>query len=126
VDKQLVSLGTAVCPVCGTEHTESVVMQMRGITHPKLPRKMHTGFELCPEHKKLHEDGYLALVVVTSVPEGVPLVEQYNGAERTGEILHMRYSVAADIFNVPLGEMPMTWIDPQAAEMIKGMMPKEG
>lgn len=119
-----VGMGYAVCPVCGKEHDEMVLIERRWI--PAVPTKLEqrnfTGFSLCPEHKKLHDDGYIALVVCSYVPEGVPFIEQYNGAKRTGEIMHMRYSMAARVFNMDVSKLPMTWIDPEAAAKIKAMM----
>lgn len=122
-----VGMGYSVCPVCGKQHDDVVLVESRWApgAQSKLEESNFMGFSLCPEHKKLHDEGFIALVVASYVPEGVPLVEQYNGAVRTGEIMHMKYSAAARIFNVDVSKLPMVWIDPEAAAKIKGMMPKE-
>jgi hypothetical protein len=125
MSKSIVSMGQTVCQVCGIEHSESVVLQSRDITHPKLGPKTFVGFELCPEHKKLHDDGYLALVVVTSVKEQVPFIEQYNSAKRTGDLVHIRRTAAKEIFNITIpNEMEMMWIDPEGFAKLTSMLPK--
>lgn len=124
MEKSHVGMGHSVCPVCGVEHDEVVLIDLR--LKQTLERDNFTGFALCPEHKQKHTEGYVALVVVSYVKEGVPFIEQFNSAKRTGEMIHMKYEAAQRIFNVPIKRtMEMLWIDPEAAEKIKGMMPKE-
>lgn len=123
MSKSHVGMGYAVCPVCGTRHDEVVLLDSR--MKETLERENFTGFALCPEDKKLHDEGYIALVVAASVPEGVPFHEQFNAAKRTGEVIHIRYTVAAQIFNTDLSKLEMVWIDVDGAKKIKTMMPKE-
>jgi hypothetical protein len=124
--KQHVGMGFSVCPVCGKEHDETVLIQRAMGAPPRLEHKNFTGFSLCPEHKKLFDEGYFALVVASYVKEGVSFREQFNSAVRTGDVIHIRRSVAKDIFNVPIpDDQPMTWVDPEVAAKLKSMMPPE-
>lgn len=126
--KGIVSLGYSVCPICCTEHEDnSVWVQMRDITHPKLEQRTFTGFKLCPEHQKQFDDGFLAMVVVKAQPTGNGLLAQYNAslALRTGEVIHIRRTVAREIFNVPISDrLEFMWIDEEAAQRIKDMQEK--
>lgn len=45
------------CPVCGQTHAVGIL----------LDRRLKDS--LCPEHAKLDQDGYIALVVTADVPE---------------------------------------------------------
>lgn len=123
MSKDYVGLGYAVCPICGNKHDEVVLFQCSLGAPPKLERENFAGFKLCPEHKTKFDEGYLALVVVTYVPEHVPLQQQYNEAVRTGEIIHIRRPVAKQVFNVAMpDDLPFMWIDPEAATLIKSMV----
>lgn len=118
MSKNYVGVGYEVCPVCGSRHGEAVLIDKR--LKESLEPDNFLGFNLCPEHKKMEAE-YLALVVVTYVPERVSFREQFNGAKRTGEVIHMRRTLAADFFNVDTSKVPMLWIDPEAAALIKDM-----
>jgi hypothetical protein len=92
--------------------------------------EMHTltGNGLCPEHKKLSDDGYVALVEADpkkSTFKGNGNMDP-SGAYRTGVILHMRRTVARNIFNIEIPDnLPLMFIDPEATAKIKAMMPDE-
>lgn len=125
-EKSHVGTGHSICPVCGVKHNEVVLLDKR--LRPTLEREQTLGFEMCPEHKKLHDDGYLALVVVTYVPQGVQFIQQYNEAKRTGEVIHIRRALAMSIFTgvTITSNMKMMWIDPEGAAKIKAMMSTQG
>ena len=116
--KDIVSLGMATCPVCGARHADSVLIQTRDITHPKLGRETSTGWAMCPEHQKLKDEGYVAMVVVTNTEQ--PTLETAN---RTGDIMHVRESVWPRIFNVPVPPKGLAFIDTEAFTQIKARVP---
>lgn len=124
-EKDIVSMEQHQCPVCGKLHeTGCILLQSRNIDHPKFERDTLTGWSLCPEHKKLHEEGYLALVEIAE-PQYVK--EKYkleDAPQRTGRVMHVRRTLAAEIFDVDLkdakGEFhPMMFIDKQVYDALE-------
>ena len=91
--KSHVGMGVHVCPVCGLEHDEAVLMQTRLGVPPRLTDHEFLGWKMCPEHQKLYDDGYIALIEVTNVPSG------FKDALRTGQIAHVRASAWPKIFD---------------------------
>jgi len=63
-EKSHVGMGYSVCPVCLKEHDEVVLLDKR--LEKTLTRHEFMGWELCPEHKKLIDEGRTALIEVTS------------------------------------------------------------
>lgn len=55
------------CPVCGQTHAVGILLDRR--LKDSLEPETVTGCSLCPEHAKLDQDGYIALVVTADVPE---------------------------------------------------------
>jgi len=94
IDKSYVSIEQAVCPVCGITHdTGDILLHTR--LRPVLESKTVTGWKLCPEHEKLHTDGYVALVECDTSKGGKTL----NTVWRTGQIAHVRRTVFSQIFS---------------------------
>lgn len=121
-EKSHVGMGYDLCPVCGKKHGESVLLDKR--LQNTLERETFTGWNLCPEHQKLFEQGFLALVAVEENPTGDnPLVT----AKRTGVVMHIKREVADDIFNINLPpNIPMTWVEPEVIDKINQMMQEQG
>ena len=71
---------------------------------------------LCPKHKELHENGFIALVVPAISPaEGVTHLKVETA--RSGKYLHIKREVLKNILvNVPAEniELPMLFIDEDA------------
>lgn len=95
MEKSHVGMGVHVCPVCGLEHDEVVLLQTRLGLPPKLTNHMFAGWLMCPEHQKLMDDGYVAMIEVSNQPTGLA------DAQRTGRIAHVRASAWPNIFNSP-------------------------
>jgi hypothetical protein len=125
-DKSYVTLTQHRCIVCGIEYdTGEIMVDMR--LRNTFEHHTLTGNGLCPEHKKLHEDGFVALVE-TDPTKSKPHGDRMNpeDAYRTGVLIHLRRTVARDIFNTDIpDDLPMMFIDPEVTELIKKMMPKE-
>lgn len=91
MEKSYVSLEQHICPVClKTFDTGNLLFdeQLRNI----FERYTVTGYELCEEHKKVIEDGYVILVEVREKP--------FDGKDpyRTGNTAYLKRYVAKDIF----------------------------
>ena len=120
-DKHLVAMEQAQCPVCGVLHATGVLLQSRDITHPKLERVYTTHFGLCPQHKALEAE-YIALLELKREP--TPEENNLRGTWdlRTGQLLHVRRSVFARMFNTPMPEGPLCFMQVGVIARIEAMM----
>lgn len=116
--KDFVGMTFQVCPICGTEHSEAVAIHKR-MAKVLEPRNFE-GFVLCDEHKKMQAE-YIALVEASNTGVGSNLKPQ--NAVRTGNIVHIRRTMAAEIFNVPLpADPPFVYVEVGVIDKLKGMM----
>jgi len=104
MDKSHVGLGHEVCPVCGKEHTESVLLDK--LLRNTLTRHKFTGWSMCPECKTLQGGGYIALVEVSNAT--TPTLEN---ADRTGIIAHVKASVWEQLFNTPVPNRGLCFVE---------------
>ena len=110
-DKSYVSIEKKQCPVCGTLHDVGILLDRR--LRDSMEQSTVTGYALCPEHKELHEKGYIALVV-PAVPPAEDVKTLQVETARSGKFLHIRRSVLKEVLvNVPAEhiELPMMFID---------------
>ena len=115
-DKSNVGMELKVCKVCGKEYATGTVLLHRRLK-PVLERMQVTGWGVCPDHAKLFEEGYVALVGVD--PEKSAAVGgkmAMEDAHRTGSIAHVRRHVFAEVlgpvFGLALDEAtPMVYVD---------------
>lgn len=96
--KSHVGLGAHVCPVCGKEHDEAVLVQTKMGLPPKLTAHEFLGWKMCPEHQELYDRGFIALIEVSNVPTGMV------DAVRTGQVAHIRAVVWPGLFDCPVPE----------------------
>ena len=113
-DKSYVSIEKKQCPICGTLHDVGILLDKR--LRDSMEQSTVTGYDLCPEHKELHEKGYIALVVPAISPtEGVTHLKVETA--RSGKYLHIKREVLKNILvNVPAEhiEHPMLFIEEDA------------
>jgi len=124
MEKSYVGMGHEVCPVCGNKHTESVLIDRR--LKNTLTRDMTIGMSLCPECKSKSEE-YLALVGVSNKGDGSAGSKlKQEDAIRTGELVHIRRTVADKLFNVPFDKkLPMVFVDSEVINHLKEMQSKQ-
>jgi hypothetical protein len=103
--KSHVAMGYATCPICLTDHTQTVLLDRR-MKDTFEHKAYRYGFELCQEHQRLYDEGYIALVGVDT------------DQKRTGEICHIRKTVFEQMFK-PMKEAPMFFCDQEVIEQIK-------
>ena len=118
--KSHVTLEQKQCPVCGKVFDSGALLLDRRLK-PVFEMHTVTGHALCPDDEKKNQDGYIALVVCDeskSAPAGSTM--KLQDAHRTGEVIHMRRTAAARVFNVPMTG-PMAFINQDAAQKIKDM-----
>ena len=126
MEKSFVTLEQHRCLVCGHDYDTGALLLDKHMRN-KFNRNTLTGNGLCPEHRKLYDDGYIALVECDrekSLIEGEMLKPE--DAYRTGNIAHVRRTVANDIFNVKLPDkIPMVFVEPGVIEKLKEAMQAE-
>lgn len=91
MEKSYVTLEQHVCPVClKTFDTGNLLFddKLRDV----FKKYTVTGYELCEEHKKVVEDGYVILVEVRKRPQ------KGQDPYRTGNAAYLKRHVAKDIF----------------------------
>lgn len=92
--KSYVGLGYEVCPICGAEHTETVLLDTR--MKDSLEHHNHTGWSLCPDHQAQADRGFVFLVEMVSEPTGSSsLADTWH--LRTGTIIAIRQEPAKSI-----------------------------
>jgi hypothetical protein len=113
-----------ICIVCGQPFdTGALLLDKR--MRDSMEQHTVTGGGLCPEHDKLFNEGYLALVAAdesksTKEPNGNI---KPSGAYRTGAIVHIRREVARRMFNIPVpDDLPMMFCDPEVVTKLEQMM----
>ena len=110
-NKSYVSIEKKQCPICGTLHDVGILQDKR--LRDSMEQYTVTGYDLCPEHKELHEKGFIALVVPAMPPaEGVTHLKVETA--RSGKYLHIKREVLKNILvNVSAEhiELPMLFID---------------
>jgi len=108
--KSHVSLGFKLCPVCLTKHSEMVLLNKN--LRKTLEGSTFMGYDLCPEHASMSAE-YLTMVGVTGNPELGP-------ASFTGEVAHIRWQAAREIFT-SIGSRPFVFTEPAVIERLKAM-----
>ena len=122
-DKSHVSLEQRVCLVCGTPFdTGNILLDKR--LRASLAHRTTTGWGLCPEHQKLSDDGFVALVECDPQRSGLPRDRlKPEQAYRTGRVAHLKREVFADVFNVSIpAEQPCVFVEPDVIEHLQAMV----
>lgn len=126
-DKSHVSMEQHVCIVCWNQYDTGAILLHKRLRQ-SLERHTITGEGLCPEHQKLHEEGFLALVECdeskSSVRSGANGDIIKPGEEyRTGTITHIRRTAARQIFNVDIpDDLPMMFCPPDLTAKLQEMI----
>lgn len=123
VPDDYVAMGQHICRVCGHAFDSGEILLHRNLRSiPKNARV--TGWGLCPEHQKLYDDGYIALIEAKNPPNGTTM--HLEDANRTGRLVHIRREVAIDIFNIDIPEkLELMFIEPGVIEKLEEMMKPE-
>ncbi len=97
-DKSYVTLETRICPVCCAEHeTNSLLLHRR--LQKVFDRRTPTGWDFCPKHTRLKNEGYVAVVGVDPAKcNGMTP----DGVWRTGKVAHVRSTAWPKIFGDPV------------------------
>jgi len=115
--KSYVTIATKICPVCGVEFDSGELLMDRRMRETFEMRTL-TGMEMCDEHKRMVDDGFIHLIVVKNERRNGADRLKPEDADRTGEVVHMKREAATRLFNVQI-DGPMLFIDEEVAEQIR-------
>lgn len=90
-----------------------------------MERHTATGWGLCPEHQKLSDDGFVALIECDPRRSGSPVgggCVKPEQAYRTGRLAHLKREAFAQVFSVPIAaDQPCVFIEPGVIEQLQTM-----
>lgn len=129
-DKSYVSMAQHRCLVCACLYdTGEILMDTR--LRNTFDRHTITGSGLCPEHQKMYDDGYVALVGVdeskSTIRKGKMMPDD---AYRTGNIAHIRVSAWERLFSCELPmkngkPLDLVFVSDGVIDLLKSKMPPE-
>ena len=122
-DKSHVSLEQHVCLVCGVAYdTGNILLDKR--LRASMEHHTTTGWGLCPEHQKLSDDGFVALVECDPQRSGSPGDRlKPEQAYRTGRLAHLKREAFATMFNVPVAaDQAFVFVEPGVIERLQAMV----
>lgn len=120
--KSYTSVEHHICVICGTKFSTNTVLIDKHMRNTLEPNTI-TGFGLCPEHEKLHKDGFVALIVADEeLSSNKPKNNMFyglHGVYRTGVVVHIRREVAKTIFNCQNPDAPFMYCEPEVISMLE-------
>ena len=123
-EKSYVSMEQHLCVVCATPFdTGSILLDRR--LRSSMKRHTTTGWGLCPEHERLHSEGFVALVECDPQRSGAPSGDgrmKSEQAYRTGRLAHLKRDAFARVFNVVIvADQPVVFVEPGVIERLQAM-----
>lgn len=116
-EKSFVTEASALCPVCCKECNTGDILLNTQLSNT-FERVTCVGWgDMCPEHQKLRDEGYVALVEVDLSKSGRPVT--YNSAYRTGRLAHVRRSAWDNMFTTPPPDGGVCMIESGTMDAIK-------
>lgn len=107
MEKSHVSLGFKVCPVCGKEVDDCVILDKR--LKNTLERKTYIGLQLCDEHLK---EGFVQLIEIDSTKSS------NESVFRTGRTALVKNETFQNIFDKTIPSKSFGFIDIEAFEKL--------
>lgn len=124
-DKSHVSLEQHVCLVCSKAFDTGTILLDKRL-RASMERHTKTGWGLCPEHQKLSDDGFVALVECDPQRSGSPAGSarmKPDQAYRTGRLAHVRRTVFAQAFNVSIDDkQTCVFVEPGVIDQLQSMV----
>ena len=124
-DKSHVSLEQHVCLVCGKAFDTGTILLDKRL-RASMEHHTKTGWGLCPEHQKLSDDGFVALVECDPQRSGSPTGAarmKLDQAYRTGRLAHVRRTMFAQVFNVSIDDkQACVFVEPGVIDQLQSMV----
>jgi hypothetical protein len=102
MEKSHVGMAHHVCPVCGIKHDPLVLLNRH--LRQTLTADEFAGWAMCPEHKKLQDESYIALIEVTNEPK------DFGSANRTGMMAHVKSEAFTRLFKQPAPDKGIAFV----------------
>lgn len=125
MEKSYVTLAQKICIVCGGVYNTNEILLDRRL---RKQFDMHTvvGYGMCPEHQKMKDDGYVALVAVdpskvklTNDKEGNAVVKGADQVYRLGPLAFLKNEAFDAVMNVKRPENGVCFVHPEVIEMLQ-------
>lgn len=122
-DKSHVSMEQHVCLVCGVAFDTGAILLDKRL-RASMEHHTKTGWGLCPEHQKLADDGFVALVECDPQRSGSPGGRlKPEQAYRTGRLAHLKRHVFNKMFNVSIeADQSCVFVEPGVIEQLEAMV----
>lgn len=122
-DKSHVSLERHVCLVCGSVFDTGAILLDKRL-RPSMEHYTTTGWGLCPDHQRLFDKGFVALVECDPHRSGSPSGNlKPEQAYRTGKLAHLRREVFGKVFNVSIADkQPCVFVEPGVLAQLQAMV----
>jgi len=107
-NKDFVKMEQKICPLCGVTHTHDTGILMHKQMRNIKDEDTITGYGLCEEHDKLHEDGFIALVECENPQDDSRTHLKMGEANRTGRFIHIKRKVLREMIDIEVPDkLPM-------------------
>ncbi|WP_019655350.1 hypothetical protein [Variovorax atrisoli] len=127
-EKSRVSLEQHLCLVCGLNFDTGGILFERRLRQ-SMQRHTVTGWGLCGEHRRLFEEGFVALIECDPERSGVPADQDHmrpEQASRTGRLAHLKRETLARMTHLTLApDMPCVFVEPGVIEQLRAMIEPE-
>lgn len=110
MDKSHVSMEQRQCIVCGCIYDTGAILLDKRL-RKSMERHTVTGTGMCPEHQKLKDQGYVALIEADEKTKN-----------RTGRLIHLKADVWPDIFKEPAPTGGVCYTDKAVCDMLEAIM----
>ena len=127
--KSYVTIEQQVCVVCSKSFDTGAILMDKRLRN-RFEYQTTTGMGWCPEHEKLRDDGFVALIecdpdqTVFQEEDGQAIAKPED-AFRTGVIVHLRQRAFEGIFDTPVPKGMICFIEPEVVKMLEAMRPEE-
>ena len=116
--KSYVSMAQHQCPICLVMHDTGEILIKKDL-RPTLEWKTFTGHSPCLTCQMRLNEGYLALIETADPNPGCSTVD--IDVKRSGSFVFIHREVFPKIFNVPLPEVPMVFVEPGVIDKLRTM-----
>ena len=83
----------------------------------RFDRKTVTGWEMCPKHKKMKDDGYIALIGIDG--EKSEKTRTLDGVWRLGIYMHLKKEAWEKVFKAPVPDKGICFVDNSIIQMLQ-------
>lgn len=124
-EKSHVSMEGRVCLVCAETYETGAILLDRRLK-ASMERQTTTGWGLCPEHREMHENGFIALIECDPAKSGDPAagaMVKPEDAYRTGAVAHMKREVFSQVFNFAIApDVPAIYVETGLISTLQSMV----